>query len=45
MFCLIHGHDLELDVDQAEVMVVGAATGAHEVSALAALVAKALRQA
>jgi death-on-curing protein len=45
VLCLMNGRDLELGVDEAEAMVVGAATGAYDVPALAALVAKALRDA
>jgi death on curing protein len=45
VFCLLNGRDLELGVDQAEAMVVGAATGAHDVVALAELVGSALREA
>ena len=43
VFCLLNGRDLELGVDEAEAMVVGAATGAHDVAALAELVGNALR--
>ena len=42
VFCLLSGRDLELGVDEAEAMVVGAATGAHDVAALAELVGNAL---
>lgn len=45
VFCLLNGRDLELGVDEAEAMVVGAATGAHDVAALAELVGNALREA
>ena len=45
VFCLLNGRDLELGVDEAEAMVVGAATSAHDVAALAELVGNALREA
>ena len=38
VFCLMNGRDLELGVDAAEAMVVGAAAGALDVSALAELI-------
>ena len=35
VFCLLNGRDLELGVDEAEAMVVGAAAGSLDVAALA----------
>lgn len=43
VFCLMNGRDLELDVDEAEAMVVGAAAGTLDVLALATIVGSALR--
>ena len=43
VFCLMNGRDLELDVDEAEAMVVGAAAGTLDVPALATTVGSALR--
>lgn len=43
IFCLLNGRDLELGVDEAEAMVVGAAAGTLDVPALAELVGKARR--
>ena len=45
VFCLMNGRDLELDVDEAEAMVIGAAAGTLDVPALATIVGKALRTA
>ena len=36
VFCLLNAHDLQLDVDAAEALVIGAATGALDVDAIAA---------
>ena len=41
----MNGRDLELDVDEAEAMVIGAAAGPLDVPALATIVGKALRTA
>lgn len=43
VLCLMNGRDLELDVDEAEAMVVGAAAGTLDVPALATIVGSALR--
>jgi len=43
VFCLMNERDLELDVDEAEAMVVGAAAGTLDVPALATIVGNALR--
>ena len=43
VFCLTNGRDLELDVDEAEAMVVGVAAGTLDVPALATIVGSALR--
>lgn len=43
VFCLMNGRDLELDVDEAEAMVVGAAAGTLDVPALATIVGSAQR--
>jgi death-on-curing protein len=45
VFCLVNGHDLDLGIDEAEAMVVGAAAGSLDVPALAKLVGDALRDA
>jgi death-on-curing protein len=44
VFCLLNGRDLELGVDGAEAMVVGAAAGSLDVPALAEIVARSLRE-
>ena len=43
VLCLMNGRDLELDVDEAEAMVVGVAAGTLDVPALATIVGSALR--
>ena len=43
VLCLMNGRDLELDVDEAEAMVVGAAAGTLDVPALATIVGSAQR--
>ena len=45
VFCLLDGRDLSLGVDEAEALVVGAATGKHDVTALASRLRAALRDA
>lgn len=45
VLCLLNGRDLELGIDEAEAMVVGAATGSLDVQALAEIVEKSLRDA
>ena len=45
VFCLLNGRDVEIWVDKAEAMVVGAAAGALDARELAALVEKHLREA
>jgi death-on-curing protein len=45
VFCLLNGRDLGLDVDAAEALVVGAATGELDVDAIAARLAPAIRHA
>lgn len=44
VLCLLNGRDLSLGVDEAEALVVGAATGVHDVAALAELIGTALRR-
>jgi death-on-curing protein len=44
-FCLLNGRDLEIGVDEAEAMVVGAAAGTLDVPALAKLVGDGVREA
>lgn len=44
VFCLLNGRDLEIGVDGAEAMVVGAAAGELGVSELAVLLGKHLRE-
>jgi len=43
VLCLMNRRDLELDVDEAEAMVVGVAAGTLDVPALATIVGSALR--
>ena len=43
VFCLLNGRDLELGVDEAEAMVVGAAAGTLDVEALAERIERGLR--
>ena len=43
VFCLLNGRAVELDTDEAEAMVVGAADGSFDVAALSRLIAGALR--
>ena len=43
VFCLLNGRDLELDVEAAEGMVIGAADGSLDVAALSQVLAGALR--
>ena len=45
VFCLLNGRDLEVGVDEAEAMVVGAAEGSLDVPALAEIVSRSLREA
>jgi len=45
VFCLMNGRALDLGVDEAEALVVGAAAGSLDVPALAEIVAKRLRDA
>lgn len=43
VFCLLNGRDLELTVDEAEAIVVGAASGTLDVPTLAGRLARCLR--
>jgi death-on-curing protein len=45
IFCLLNGRDLQLDVDAAEALVVGAADGSLDQRALADVLERALRPA
>lgn len=45
VFCLLNGRDLDLSVDDAESLIVRTATGELDVPALAARIARALREA
>jgi death-on-curing protein len=43
VFCLMNGRDLVLPLDEAEAMVVGAASGTLDVASLAELIGRSLR--
>lgn len=45
VFCLLNGRDVELDVDEAEAMVVGAAAGELDVPRLGRIISASLRDA